>query len=963
MTSIRIARRLSIAISCFALALSAAAQSALAPRITAPITSASRVTVAGSRVPMANAANDMGAVPASMKLQGISLIFNRTAAQQSQLDALIVAQQNPASPLYHQWLTPDQFAARFGMADSDIAAVENWLQLQGFSIDGVSRSRNRITFSGTAALVASAFGAPLHYYKYGATTHFAPSTDFSLPAALASSVQTITNLSDFKPRSHIRVSKSRPNFTSGATGNHYLTPGDIATIYDITPAYNAGFTGANQSIAIIGQSAIIPADITAFQSAAGIAAKTPQVVLVPTSGTSTVVADGNESESDLDLEYSSTIAKGAQVYFVYTGNNPNYGVFDSLQYAVDERISPIISSSYGDCETDLTQTGYTELNAILQQGAAQGQTIISAAGDDGSTDCFFISDNVITTLAQQEALGVDYPASSQYVTGLGGTEFPAADVAAGNNTFFAPEGTTDVVSSALSYIPEDVWNDDAVNAVGAVAGEDPLSSGGGGVSIFTARPTWQSGTIGGVAIPAGTNRLVPDISLDASDVNAPLALCTSDPTFWSEGQVSSCTSGFRDASSGALTVAGGTSFDAPIFAGMLALINQSLNSTGQGVINPTLYTLAANSTTYASAFHDIITGGNQCLAGATFCSSAGASEYPAGTGYDEASGLGSLDLYNLLTAWPRPAVAALAGTTVTLTPTSANPTTGVADVITIAVAPITSSTSTPTGTVAITLDSATTSTTVNLTNGIGSYSFTSTVGGAHVITATYSGDSTFGPSSGSLALTVSAPTVGNFALTATPITVASGSSATTSLTVTPSGGYTGTVEFSLGSTTLTDYCVSGNSSATITGTLPVTTVLTVYTSLDTCTALANAGSTANRRLLRSFPVHHASSRPSPNPLRRLPLPAAFAATLLLFGLGRRSARKQLSRNLLRAGLSLALLLTLSAAGLGLTACSSSASATDTLNNTPAGTYTLPIIGVDSVNSNQTSTVNLTITVQ
>ena len=233
--------------------------------------------------------------------------------------------------LYHQWLTPDQFAARFGVADSDIAAVENWLQLQGFSIDSVARSRNRINFSGTAALVASAFGAPLHYFKSTnpdgtSVTHFAPSTDLTSPPPSPPASSPSPTSHDFRPHSHLKHApastrppslESSPTSPPASPATTSSPPATSHTIYDITPAYNAGFTGSNQSIAVLGQSAVMLSDIAAFQSATGILAKTPQLVLVPGSGTSTAYS-GDEGESDLDLEYTSTIAKGAQVFFVYT---------------------------------------------------------------------------------------------------------------------------------------------------------------------------------------------------------------------------------------------------------------------------------------------------------------------------------------------------------------------------------------------------------------------------------------------------------------------------------------------------------------------------------------------------------------------------------------------------------------------------------------------------------------------
>jgi subtilase family serine protease len=202
----------------------------------AAIDSSARATLVGSRPAAAHSAIDTGRMSASAKLEGVTVVFSRSQAQEAALQALLTAQQTPGSPQYHQWLTPDQFAAQFGMADSDIAKVEGWLQQQGFSVTGVSRSRNRITFSGSVGQIEAAFGTEMHTYKVGAESHFAPSSDLSVPAALTGSVQTVANLSDFRPHSHVRVAPAvRGNFTSAQTQDHYLTPKDVETIYDITP--------------------------------------------------------------------------------------------------------------------------------------------------------------------------------------------------------------------------------------------------------------------------------------------------------------------------------------------------------------------------------------------------------------------------------------------------------------------------------------------------------------------------------------------------------------------------------------------------------------------------------------------------------------------------------------------------------------------------------------------------------
>lgn len=677
-----------------------------ASRISASVSGAARISIPGSHAPVPHLASDAGQLKGSTPLGGMNLVFSRSDAQEQSLQQLLVAQQNASSPLYHKWLTPEQFATSFGMSDADLAAAKAWLEQEGFVVNGISRSHNRITFSGTAAQAAGAFGTALHNFTSDGQTYFAPVSDLSLPSALASVTQSVTGLSSFRPHSHVirkaPVAAEGSHFTSAQSGDHYLTPGDIKTIYDVTPAYSAGYTGTGQTIAVMGQSAIVLSDIENFQKAAGLTVKDPTLTLVPNSGTSTVYSD-DESESDLDLEYSGAIATGATINFVYVGNNANYSVTDSESYAVDNDLAPIISISYGDCEPSLGSAEYANLNAVFEQAAAQGQTVIAAAGDDGSSDC--AEDN-------QSGLAVDFPASSQYVTGMGGSEFPTADVASTNTSYWTAASGSDVLASALAYIPEEAWNDSTTSG---------LSSGGGGVSIYTARPTWQTGVMG---IATGTYRLVPDLSLTASPSNSGFLYCSSDT---SSGITGSCSNGFRDTSDIYLTVAGGTSFDAPIFAGMLALINQAQNATaGQGVVNSTLYALASSSTIYASAFHDIISGNNECPAGYRYCSTPGESSYVAGTGYDEATGLGSIDLYKLLTTWSSTATttSSLVSSTTTLSSATATPASGTSDLITIKVASGSSfSTVTPTGTVTIAVDGTTSTSATTLANGTATYTF------------------------------------------------------------------------------------------------------------------------------------------------------------------------------------------------------------------------------------------------
>jgi subtilase family serine protease len=611
------------------------------PRIAGEIDNSIRTTVVGSHPRMVHSMRDVGRVSSVTLLPGMSLVFSRSAAQEEDLQFLIAAQQDPSSILYHQWLNPSEFAERFGVSDSDINRVKAWLLKQGFSVEGVSKSKNRIIFSGNVGQVEAAFATEIHNFQSTSESdiHFAPLTDISIPSALVPLVTTVSNISSFRPRPHFRVgsvqSKTDAFFTSADTGEVDMTPADVATIYDIDAAYNSGYTGQGQSIVVVGQSAIEQSDVTNFQNAAGLPPKNVNMILVSNSGAATTFPH-DESESDLDVEYSGAIAKGATIDFVYVGNAQNFSVWDSIQYAVDANIAPIIATSYGTCETALASTDYSTLNGILAQATAQGQSVIAAAGDSGSTDCY---GEPGLSPQQWESLSVDFPASSQYVTAMGGTEFPELDVAFGNTNYWQQANGSDLISSALKYIPEQVWNEDS--------SQNGLASSGGGVSTLTSRPSWQVNVNG---IPQGEFRLVPDISLDASNTNAPYLYCSSD--FQATEINGSCSHGFWDSNNQYLTRAGGTSFAVPIFAAMVAIINQKLQSSGQGVVNAILYKLASNPTTYASVFHDITSGSNDCTAGPSYCNSNGESQYSATGGYDEATGLGSIDFNNLLNAWP-----------------------------------------------------------------------------------------------------------------------------------------------------------------------------------------------------------------------------------------------------------------------------------------------------------------------
>ena len=826
---LRIQAGIAVLVACMIAGGAVAKAQAVPARIQAGVSNSAMTVLKGSLSPMVRAEADAGRVPANMQLTGMTLRFNLSASQQADLAALLAAQQNPQSAQYHQWLTPEQFGARFGMAQVDLDQVELWLQQQGFRVDSVNRSRTAILFSGTAGQVEAAFQTQMHYYNGVGRKDFAPSTALSLPSAIAPTVAAVENLTSYRPAPSIvtrRQVNGSPAFTSSTSGNVFFAPGDIAVVYDMKTLTGGGYTGVGQSIAVVGQSSVQVSDIENFQKAAGLTVQDPTELLVPLSGSPVAVA-GDQGESDLDLEWSGAIARGATILFVYTGNATNYSVFNSIEYAVDEKLAQIITISYGSCETAFGSPASFE--TVLAQAASQGQTVLAASGDQGSTACDLPNVYTSLTTAQQQALAVNYPASSAYVTAVGGTEIDPSNTnySTAGNGYWSTASGTDVITSALQYIPEVAWNDDTTT--GCVdANNNPigcLGAGGGGVSQYVAKPSWQT-----TLTPADGKRDVPDIALYSSASHPGYLFCTSDQSDWQSGQQGSCTSGFRDSSTSMLTVAGGTSFATPIFAGMLAILNQSTkNDAGQGNINSMLYGLATSGGAYTAAngFHDITSGNNNCNAGTTLCGST--TGFSAGVGYDQVTGLGSVDLGVLASKWSASSSTAV-GTVTKLTATVNNPSVNSNDVVTIKVTPD-SGTATPTGSVKLDIDGGSgtaggSSTTLTLgTNGSVQYTANFTTTGSHQIVAQFS-DATniFAPSTGALPLTVMlAPTV---TLTTSPTSATTAQSVTVSVTVSGGAGNptpTGTVTLTSGTYTSAAATLTGGAASIVVpaGSLPV----------------------------------------------------------------------------------------------------------------------------------------------
>jgi subtilase family serine protease len=507
-------------------------------------------------------------------------------------------------------------------------------------VDSISRNRNEISVSGAVGQIEYALKTELHNYSINGEHHFANSTDVALPAAFASQILGVRGLDDFRPKPRLR--KVSPRFTSSISGNHFLIPGDFATIYDLGPLYAQGLDGAGQTIAVVGQTAVSLTDIDAFRSAAGLTKYDPTLFLVPNTGTSQTFSS-DLGEADLDIEWSGAVAKNASILYVYVGNGPQT-VFDALHYAVVNNLAPVISISYGNCEANLPAGFPMTMQQWAQQANSQGQTISGPAGDQGAADCETSGANSAT-----HGLAVDVPAAIPEVTGVGGTEFTGdstqcpgtppscpGGVAPADPPYWSGSSSPTSGASALMHIPEMAWNDTPASL--ALVPPGGLDGTGGGVSTLFAKPVWQTGP----GVPNDMKRDVPDIALNASNFHDPYLICSA----------GSCTNGFRDSSNN-LNGVGGTSVGAPSFAGILAIINQATQSpSGIGPANPTLYSLAVST---PSAFHDIPAGSNNivpCTTGSTGCPVSGMIGFSTGPNYDQVTGLGSLDVFNLVTAWP-----------------------------------------------------------------------------------------------------------------------------------------------------------------------------------------------------------------------------------------------------------------------------------------------------------------------
>lgn len=590
----------------------------LAGALKSPAPVASNViTLTGNTHPLLQAATDEGAVSADTKLDLMVLVLSPLASQQAALDVLVAAQQNPASPHYHQWLTPADFGAQFGAGAAQIAQVSAWLYQQGFSVDEIPAGNRSIVFSGTAGQVMDTFHTEMRRYTVNGVSHLANAEDPQIPAAFANIVSGLVSLHDFRrmPQYHqvglpSTESESAPEYTSGAT--HYAFPADFATIYDLKPVYTVGTTGTGVAIAIAGRSNINLSDVTMFQSIAGLAANAPTVILP---GANPGLVTGDQQESTLDVEWSGAIAPQATVKLVAEPSTATSDGIDlAAQYIVNHAVAPVVSVSYASCEASMGTSELAFYNALWEQAAAQGMSVFVASGDSGAAGC------AKPTAMQATSAAVNGMCSSPYATCVGGTEFNDAS----NSVQYWSAANSAGYGSALSYIPEMVWNESALH------GGTGLWASGGGASALYAQPGWQAEVAGAAA--ANGMRAVPDVSLNAAGHDGAMIV-----------------------ENGGLAILSGTSVSTPAFAGIMALVAQK-TGTGLGSANPMLYKLASSS---SGSFHATPAGNNTVSGVEGFAAS--------GITYNLATGLGSVDGSQLLGDWvawtaPKPSLSLAAST-------------------------------------------------------------------------------------------------------------------------------------------------------------------------------------------------------------------------------------------------------------------------------------------------------------
>jgi len=636
---------------------------------------------------------DLGPAESDLRLD-MYLQLKRSPEREIAAQQFVESLTDRTSPNFHKWITAAEYGRRFGASPEDIATVSRWLESHGFTVNSVPANSMVIDFSGTAAQVSEALHTEIHTFDVASKRRFANVRDPRIPAALAPAVAGVVSLNNFGPHSML---VPRAQYTLSST-EAPLVPGDLATIYNLNAVFAGGYTGKGQTIVLVEDTDLYAgtADWKAFRQKFGLDryadASLTQVHPTPASGGTACNDPGiNEDldEAAIDVEWATATAPDATIVMASCADSTNFGGFIALQNMLTNggTLPSVVSISYGESEVETGAAFNAYINVLYQTAAAAGVSVFVSSGDDAAA----ASDR--GSLAAVFGIGVSGWASTAYNVAVGGTDF--SDLPDGTTATFWNSVNGKYFNSATSYVPEIPWNDSCTGSLAArfegfgagygasgLCNADPnlanTIGGSGGPSACAtgtrssdfavsgtcagyAKPSWQ--TVFGN--PSDGVRDLPDVSLFASNgfwghyyvVCLSLdADCTSDPSTWP---------GY-----------GGTSVSSPIMAAIQALINQALGVTNVGNPDPAYYEIArnefgasGNAACNSSAgpdstcsFNDVTRGDMAvACAGSIDCfldgevvgvlstsSTSYEPAYAAAPGWDFATGLGSVNAFNLL---------------------------------------------------------------------------------------------------------------------------------------------------------------------------------------------------------------------------------------------------------------------------------------------------------------------------
>ena len=430
-----------------------------------------RSVIRGNLVTLLRNATPLRALDADRQLQ---LTIALQLRNQKQLDAQLQALEDPRSPLYHHYLTPQEFTRQFGLHTGTVEKVAAYLRAQDLTVDAISPNNMLINASGTVAAIEKAFAVTLESYAFEGRTVYAPMGEPSVPASLAGTILNVGGL-DNVARYHPLL---RLKHVTGPDKG--FSPTDMRTAYDISPLVSTS-NGAGQTVALFELDGYNPGDVNAYLTQYNLGAPNYSNVLVDNALN---VTGTGAIEVELDMEIMSAIAPGA-AQKVYIGPNSSSGLLDTYNQIVTDDAAKVVSISWGMCEANSSSAQLTALDNIFKQGAAQGQAFFAASGDSGAYDC------------STDALSVDSPSDDPHVIGTGGTNLTLGD--------------------GSSYGDETAWSSTTEKKNGSKG-----AGSGGGYSTVYSKPSYQSGP----GVDDKSMRHVPDVSADADPATGYAIYCT-----------------------------------------------------------------------------------------------------------------------------------------------------------------------------------------------------------------------------------------------------------------------------------------------------------------------------------------------------------------------------------------------------------------------------------------------------